>query len=486
MRPPAGMDPRQALTRLLGAILLVSCAFPDAYAFHGLQGSATRTSAKRTGGKELGYCGKAHEIPARPPTSQYTLEQVQVFIRHGDRVQDGPGPCWPNDDTVFNCNLTQLLETTTSRERDQDTVPWLYRKIYRRGHCALPGNCHVGQLTTKGFEQHTQNGKYLAAAYGDLLGKITDHDQFHLRSDDMQRTIMSGQALFDSMVAAAHRNLSFSATELESVGWYTSDTGFDDIVASTHLCPEYQNVVNKAVNSPKFQEHVDKVTRPLAKTVAQLFNIKTSEVDLGQMFDCLYVRTCDGHSIPSVINDTIFNDIVNENTWERDYIYNYPGAGKTIVGLLVGDAVANIHELINGSRSRRFALFSGHDTGPMMPLLAAFDVWDGAWTPYASLISWELYSKTGSPRQSTGDYALRFVYNGKTMKVPGCSSDICALDEFLTVAEDLIPTPKECGLSESTGDMQTSSEPPVLSGDGYRVRWVNEAGALSPRLIVQE
>ena len=122
----------------------------------------------------------------------------------------------------------------------------------------------------------------------------------------------------------------------------------------------------------------------------------------------------------------------------------------------------------------------------MMPLLAAFNVWDGTWTPYASLISWELYSKAGSAKESMDDYALRFVYNGKTLKVPGCSSNICSLDEFLTVAQKLIPTPAECGLSSSANVMQDAATPDPVLEEGYRISWQNEAGAVAPRIVVSE
>ncbi len=37
-----------------------------------------------------------------------------------------------------------------------------------------------------------------------------------------------------------------------------------------------------------------------------------------------------------------------------------------------------------------FLLYSGHDDGPIIPVLAALGVFDGSWPPYASMISLEL------------------------------------------------------------------------------------------------
>lgn len=171
-------------------------------------------------------------------------------------MQDGGGKCWPNDDTVFTCSLVQLLQSSLLRRPTEVSVPRLYRKEYRRGFTDLPGDCHVGQLTLKGFEQHTQNGKYLAAAYPDLFNSISAEDQFYLRSDDSQRTIMSGQALFDSIRSSQHFGANNQDIMIGSVGWYTSDSGLDDICGSDTLCPALNNEISRAHQSPDFQNHI--------------------------------------------------------------------------------------------------------------------------------------------------------------------------------------------------------------------------------------
>ena len=125
--------------------------------------------------------------------------------------------------------------------------------------------------------------------------------------------------------------------------------------------------------------------------------------------------------------------------------------------------------------------FSGHDTGPMMPLLAAFNVWDGIWTPYASLISWELYSKNNTRKLSTQDYVIRFVYNGQVMQVPGCSDELCNLDEFLSVAESLVPTASECDVSAEEMLEAELEQLRVAKRTGLRVRWTKKSGSFRPQ-----
>jgi lysophosphatidic acid phosphatase type 6 len=77
----------------------------------------------------------------------------------------------------------------------------------------------------------------------------------------------------------------------------------------------------------------------------------------------------------------------------------------------------------------------GHDTGPMMPLLSALQIWDGRWPSYASKIVFEMYEN----RLNGGSFAVRVIYDGQIMLVPGCSSTLCDWNEFDNVLQALLP-----------------------------------------------
>ena len=63
----------------------------------------------------------------------------------------------------------------------------------------------------------------------------------------------------------------------------------------------------------------------------------------------------------------------------------------------------------------------------------AFKIDFNHWTWYASMISFELY-KVGS------SWAVRMVFNGKEVPIPGCSSVLCDIAEFASVIEAIVPT----------------------------------------------
>ncbi len=81
---------------------------------------------------------------------------------------------------------------------------WLFRKIYDGSANYLKGNCYTGQLLLEGYKQLEAVGKTLLNAYvgGHLKlfptnqwSQINATEYIYLRSDDEQRTLMSGQIL---------------------------------------------------------------------------------------------------------------------------------------------------------------------------------------------------------------------------------------------------------------------------------------------------
>lgn len=134
-----------------------------------------------------------------------SLQQVQVIIRHGARTPWIPYPCWKDYDIIWNdCNVTELMVESPSLYDPNRPSPALFRKIYDASPTYLKGNCFTGQLLPEGYQQQQANGRTLQSAYleGDLPLFPTkhwhaiDHEELvYLRSDDEQRTLMSGQIL---------------------------------------------------------------------------------------------------------------------------------------------------------------------------------------------------------------------------------------------------------------------------------------------------
>ena len=119
-------------------------------------------------------------------------------------------------------------------------------------------------------------------------------------------------------------------------------------------------------------------------------------------------------------------------------------------------------------RTPRFVLLSGHDSGPMAPVLAALRIGGREFPRFGDLIAIELHRRHGPvsgpveeggavPRagddgRAAGQMMVRVVHNGEvvTRHIPGCpDTALCPFDTFYAAATALVPTPAECGRSDA-------------------------------------
>lgn len=121
-------------------------------------------------------------------------------------------------------------------------------------------------------------------------------------------------------------------------------------------------------------------------------------------------HNCDAKALICVDSDMVhlcvYGLLVYQSMWKRGYEFLFGDVAKLGIGSLVAELWRHFRStILNGTASGsaegtmpstiaaapRFVLYAGHDMGPIMPLLAAFEVYDGHWSPYASMINVELY-----------------------------------------------------------------------------------------------
>lgn len=183
--------------------------------------------------------------------------------------------------------------------------------------------------------------------------------------------------------------------------------------------------------------------------------------------DCVMTHACDGYSVPSALNASLVKQIIAAATWEYNYALQYDSRRglKANVGFLLADSVATLETaLATGkndvdSSSIQFALYSGHDTGPIGPLMSAFGVLQDEWPAYASLIVLEAWAPSDVAEKSRAELAtsnsfVRVLFQGGVLPVPGCNNatndGLCPLAEFLAFAADFMPTEAECAVDSAS------------------------------------
>jgi len=360
------------------------------------------------------------------------LKQVHLFIRHGDRLPANSAPCWPNDEAVWEC------EVTTGYVPNVDFPTTLFRKVFVPGKNEFAGNCYVGQLTPKGYYQHIANGRDIRTAYIERIPFLSEKlvkSELFLRSDDEPRTMQSAQTLISGIYPNEFHKQQKNPPVLDI---YTRDLQIDNIEPNPNICPRLCDLWFEAKQREEFQTHLKTITQPLIDEVSSRlgFNIPS----LSAVIDCAITHTCHSYPIPAKLDPELLGRVRDEVVFQYQYFFSYPNATENAnfgIGFLLSDFHAFLMNLTVQEREipPKLVVWSGHDT-TLLPILLAFDVWDGDWPPYASVIGFEVY-------QNQSQWGIRMFYNGKELLIPDCQVPICDWAVFKRVLEALLPSTSE-------------------------------------------
>ncbi|GMH94196.1 hypothetical protein TrVE_jg1257 [Triparma verrucosa] len=431
-------------------------------------------------------------IPALDSTLAVSLGakilSASAIIRHGARTPYESSFCWDgyHEDPaqyVWDCSNSIVMTTSpTSSSVYTSDSNLLFKKVYdaltEPMSNELDGTCHVGQLIEEGVMQETRNGEHLRAAYvgeGDLRlfstsdsflqgsganGIPRSHVKF--RGDDQQRTLQSGQLLVEALFPTTEDE---SSTENVLVDWHTSDYVSDPIYPNSHICPKLTSLENEALASPEF------IARNTSTSAAQLNSILKDDLggaDWRHILDCQMTSICTDRSLPPSLSDFVSDDdssfftkIYDHASWQLAYVYQYnsnahaklsmsPLLREIVVTSLTPSLSSSSKSDMLGKGFPLLSVYSGHDT-TIMPVLAALNIWDGQWAPYASLISIETYHVTQSNDYPTGR-AFRIVYNGEVMteKFEGCGGELCDLNILVNYLE-FATFDRDCDVDDGGG-----------------------------------
>jgi len=372
---------------------------------------------------------------------------------------------------------------------------------------ALGGTCAVGQLLSEGYEQQIENGKMLKNAYVrddtealnqgvDAEMMLWDFDQdadnnyenrayegknMYFRSDDYQRTLVSGQVLlqelFDALIKrhGAHAWKTFGVDGNEVlptdtkptfnpvIKVHTNDRDTDTLAPNHKICPRLDELEEEARSSTEY----------MAKFVNsdESIELKQKIEDLGgaermeesdAAIDCLMTSMCTDRNLPDALDDynsvsrndnSFFKQVADTALSKKTFVYDFNKSAyaKLAMTPLWSDILSNIltHTGIPLEELQqtwpdirqyppKFALFSAHDT-TIMGLLSSLDLTSdlNKWPAYASMFLIELYSidtqyLPQDLKQDTEDtfptnIAFRMIYNGEvvTQLMPRCDTELC-------------------------------------------------------------
>lgn len=311
------------------------------------------------------YCSTADEMATRAvpslssqgsndATSRTRLVHVTSIVRHGARTPYSKHKCWKGywhdpETSVWDCNLTAVIGLTTRKDEQKlehygtniqnEGTSFTFQKKYdalinhgldQGVQNLLHGTCEAGQLLLQGYDQEYANGRHIREAYAfNDEGKSTDSRMnliniseivqrrddsefwdslIKYRSDDEQRTVMSGQVFLSGIFDNdATRQNSSSVARPILIPLHTADYSHDIIRANPTVCPRLNDLEHNAKTSKEYDTFH---SSPRLKEL-RTFVMEELEWDLEQRdsFDCLMTTICTDRLLPLIIrNDSDFSD----------------------------------------------------------------------------------------------------------------------------------------------------------------------------------
>lgn len=289
---------------------------------------------------------------------------------------------------------------------------------------------------------------------GDETKAIYQEPNLRYRAGDEQRTLMSGQILLrglfgPELLAGTGDN---DDDETAVIKLHTADYTVDVLTPNGNICPRVAELRNEAYESDEYRKWIE--TSLEVKTVNTFMEKMGLDTVPEDILDCMMTTICTDRKLPDVLNDWVsegdggmFDRVANfaVKNFTFPYKYNDGAYSKVGMGPLWLEIMSNILQIVDPGNHPssslgtspppppppKLALFSGHDT-TLMPILATLgdNVWSGAeWSPYASMLQFEIHQVLDTDERFPSGYAFRLIYNGNvlTSKMDGCpeSSDLC-------------------------------------------------------------
>ncbi|XP_043470507.1 venom acid phosphatase Acph-1-like [Leptopilina heterotoma] len=341
--------------------------------------------------------------------SELQLKMLHVLFRHGDKVPDKLFQNYPNDP--------------------------------HGNHSFLP--IDSGGLTTLGMMREFKIGLMLREKYDDYFGSQYWPSLVYGRSTDVPRTKMSLQLVLSGLFPPTrkqewNRNLPWIPVDFEFVPFEKDSLLFPS------YCPEYKETYKKFLNQPEvknflstYKEVFDYLTEKTGKTVQT-----TSTVYY--LYNLLKEEAAQNLSLPIWTQSVYPIPMKNITAMDFNLRSNTTKLKRLNGGMLLRKITDDIKEVRAGTMKppdRKAFFFSAHELN-----VVSFARVLGLNTPILPSYGSTFIIET--LQNESNDYFIRiFLWTGVTemylsQTIPGCR-EICPLDEFLKLLNDVIPSDKE-------------------------------------------
>ncbi|KAJ7057838.1 histidine phosphatase superfamily, partial [Mycena amicta] len=407
-----------------------------------------------------------------------SLEQVHVYVRHGERTPVGVrlAPFIPEH--WIMCKTRRQFNDPVLGPQDSVTEVLRSKRVVERPDgSSVDGLCLLGELTDIGRQSTYNYGAALRSLYVDRLGFLSDtlenQRETYFRSTNMPRTIESLEQVIHGLYPTTKCSPEILPTLLVRNG------RDENLLGNTLSCKrlEYLQIGFAQAAAAAYNQTLE----PLDKHLSKYLDGRPIRVDgkprASGVLDTVRAAIAHGVKVPAEFEDKSITDVIEQavvHEWfaGQSRQYKTPEVRRLGMGPLLSDLSKKLQRKVERGASDplKFLVHSTHDTA-LAAMCNTLDVFDEKWPAFTASITFELFKKSPpedgqssylqtilEPFKTSSappEYFVRMRYQNKNMALPICadegkhlpgSPEFCTLAAFRERVKELTPVDweREC------------------------------------------
>ncbi|XP_061277350.1 prostatic acid phosphatase isoform X2 [Bos javanicus] len=297
-----------------------------------------------------------------------------------------------------------------------------------------------GQLTQLGMAQHYELGQYIRKRYENFLNESYKREQVHVRSTDIDRTLMSAMTNLAALFPPEGISIWNPSLPWQPIPVHTVPVSEDQLLyLPFRNCPRFQELQSETLISEEFQKRLHPY-KDFIEVLPKLTGYHDQDL-LGiwsKVYDPLFCEGVHNFTLPSwATEDTMtkLKEISELSLLSLFGIHKQKEKSRLQGGVLINEILNHMKSATQPSNRRKLIMYSAHDT-TVSGLQMALDVYNGILPPYASCHMMELYFQDG-------EYFVEMYYRNETryephpLTLPGCTPS-CPLAKFVELVAPVI------------------------------------------------
>ncbi|KAF9784782.1 phosphoglycerate mutase-like protein [Thelephora terrestris] len=397
-----------------------------------------------------------------------TLEQVHVYVRHGERtpvkarMTEYIPPQWQI------CHVARQFKAAVAGPGAKETLE-VKRVVERKDGTFDYGECTNAELTDFGRKSTFNFGNALRKLYVDRLHFLPDtmesNEEVYLRSSNRTRTIESLQQVIHGLFPLDKQGQFFVPHIC------VRNKRDENLYPNTSACPRLNTLMEEFARAAAVS--MNPTLEPLDQKISKYTGGKPIRIDgspkASGILETIRAATANGVKVPKEFLDPAVMDPIEKAViveWFGGYAVS-PELRTLGVGRVMDDVSQKMQRkaLKKSEDPLKILVNCTHDT-TIAGVLQTFGVYDQKWPAFTSQMTFELFKDKSDPSPPQSDsylskftssfmrpkipktYYVRMRYQNDTMILPACTPpgnhlegrpEFCTLKAFAETIKEFTP-----------------------------------------------